>query len=105
MDQDTRVIINRLKSLSDSLREYIMVLDGAEIGRIRVGESFKMPISPGEHQIFLKIDWCRSNLLNFTAEEGIQVELECGSSLTGWRIFLGFLYISFWRDKYLWIRQ
>jgi len=105
MTEETMLNLNRVTSFSDSLRAYIIVLDGEEFGQIRAGESFNITISPGEHQIFLKIDWCRSNILVFTARPGAEISLNCGSSLTGWRILLAYLYIFLWRDQYLWIRE
>ena len=105
MAQETKLNINRVTSYLDRIRAYKIVLDGVEVGQITAGESFDMTISPGEHRILLKIDWCRSNMLDFTAQAGAEVTLNCGSSLTGWRIFMVFLYVSFLRDKYLWIQE
>jgi hypothetical protein len=105
MAQETKLNINRVTSFADRIRAYIIVLDGVEVGQITAGESFDMAISPGEHRILLKIDWCRSNKLDFTAQAGTEVTLNCGSSLTGWRIFMVFLYVSFLRDRYLWIQE
>lgn len=105
MTQNATLHVYRGTSYADRSRAYIVVLDGTEVGRIRAGESFAMTVSPGEHQVFLKIDWCRSNMYEFVAQAGSDVTLNCGSNLAGWRIFLGFLYISLWRDQYLWIRE
>ena len=62
-------------------------------------------IAPGDHQIHLEIDWCMSNILNFSARPGNEINFECGSSLSGGKSFLIMLYITIWRDKYLWLRM
>ena len=87
MTEEAKLNLNRVTSFSDSLRAYSIVLDGAVVGHIKAGESVDIPVHPGKHQIFLKIDWCRSNILDFTAQTGAEVTLNCGTNLTGWQIF------------------
>ena len=102
---ETVLNITRLKSFISSLRSFTIVVDGKEIGTIKVGETVRLSVEPGNHRIFLKIDWCRSNIIDFVAKAKTEHNLECGTSLTGLRIFLVLLYITFWWNKYLWIRK
>lgn len=44
---------------------YKVVLDGNIIGHIKNGEEKEFDIPEGNHDLFLKIDWCRSNVLSF----------------------------------------
>lgn len=104
MDQETKLTIQRTKSFASILRSYKIVLDGKEIGWIDAGRSFSATITPGSHQIVLKIDWCRSNFLDFAAEQGCEVQLKCGTNIEGWKGLLVLIYITFLRDRYLWIR-
>jgi hypothetical protein len=61
-------------------------------------------IRPGNHQLHLKIDWCRSNIVNFETT-GSLVEFECGSNLRGIKLLLGFFYITFLRSQYIWLKK
>jgi hypothetical protein len=99
------MILTRFSSLADWIRVYAIIVDGKDSGCIRAGETLQLSLSPGNHKIYLKIDWCRSNAIDFEVKEADETKFECGSSLTGWRLLLGLIYISFWRNKYLWIRQ
>lgn len=101
---ETILKITRLTSYPDRLRVYKIVVDGKEMGFIRAGETVQVSVEPGNHRINLKIDWCRSNIIEIVAKAETEYKLECGSSLSGWRIFLALLYITFWWDNYLWIR-
>jgi len=47
------------------LRAYKVVLDGKVIGTIKDGEQVEFDVAPGRHQLQLKIDWCRSNIVDF----------------------------------------
>jgi hypothetical protein len=82
---DATLVLQRAKGgWRDFARAYIVVLDGTEAGKIKRGERVEIPVSPGDHEVFLRIDWARSPALNITAGAGEVVELACrpgGSSL------------------------
>ena len=48
--------------------------------------------------------------INFTRDIGMSInkdeiiEFDCDNSIRGWRIFLDLLYITFLKNKYLWIK-
>lgn len=62
-------------------------------------------ITPGNHTIYLKIDWCRSNKLEFNIHGNKTIEFECGPSIKSLNILCGLIYITFMRNKYLWIKK
>jgi hypothetical protein len=39
------------------LRAYKVVVDGKTVGEIRNGETKEFPMSAGQHDVSLKIDW------------------------------------------------
>jgi hypothetical protein len=61
----------------DRLRRYQVVLDGEQVAAIKRGERIDLPVSPGTHSIFLKIDWARSPRLQLDIAPGQVVTLEC----------------------------
>jgi hypothetical protein len=96
--------IKRDAGYADRIRAYKIVLDDNVIGEIKNGEQVELNAPPGKHQLFLKIDWCSSNTINFESDTNT-TEFECGSNLRGWKILLGVLYTTFLRNQYIWLRK
>lgn len=63
----------------DLLRKYVIVIDGAVAGRIGRGQTVELPVTPGRHEIFLKVDWCRSPSMELDAISGEAIDLRCAS--------------------------
>ncbi len=101
----TRISLLRRSALADKLQAYNVLVDGGEVAQIRDGQSISITASPGTHTVQLKMDWCRSEPVEFSVREGMSVRFECGSSLGGWRIILSVIYITLLRNRYIWIRQ
>jgi hypothetical protein len=99
----TTISVSRDSGYADRRRDYRVVLDGAEIGRIGDGGQTSFDITSGRHQLMLKIDWCRSNIVVFDLAEGQSAEFKCGSSLRGWRQALLLYYAIFGFRNYLWL--
>ena len=97
--------INRDSGYVDNRRAYKIVLDKKVIGEIRDGQQVDKDVSRGEHKLYLRIDWCRSNIEEFEYDGGTAVEFECGSNLRGWRLLLSILYVTILRTKYIWLKR
>ncbi len=94
--------INRALDYNDRLRKYRIMVDDVCLGYIKNGETKKFEIPPGRHRIYLKIDWCRSNELEFILEKGEKAIFDCGNATKWYNVLL---YISFLKNKYLWLRK
>ena len=97
--------INRINKYPDRMRNYKVVLDNNCLGEVGGGETKIFEVAQGKHTIYLKIDWCRSNKLDFYVSENEVLEFDCGSSISGWKILLNIIYIIFLKDNYLWIKM
>ena len=98
------ITLHRKSSYADAIRAYDIVIDGNVSGKIKRGETVSLnSISQGDHQIWIKIDWCRSNKLDFSYD-GTTTHFECGSNLKGLKLFLSIVYI-FIPDKWCWIKK
>lgn len=97
--------INRPCEYTDIFREYKIILDDEEIGKIKSGESKRFQVSQGKHTIYLKIGYCMSNKIKFYAIKDRCIEFDCGNSMEGWRTFMAFIYMTFLQNKYLWINR
>jgi hypothetical protein len=101
----TTITVQRKRSYADSARRYRILVDDQDVKNIGSGKSIEIPVESGDHTIVLKIDWCGSNKLPFSIRQGENLQFECGSSLTGLKIFLGLIYILFKPNEYLWIKK
>ena len=82
------------------MRAYTIVLDGHVIGEIANNQDVELQVSPGQHSLFLKIDWCMSQVVNFEINGEIAF-FECGSSLRGFRLLLAIFYLTILRKRYI----
>jgi hypothetical protein len=102
MDAST-ITISRDSGYADYLRDYRVLVDGGEIGRIANGQTKTFPLEPGSHQLVMKISWCSSNTVAFSLMAGESAHFNCGSNLRGIRLLLCYYYICFAADRYLWL--
>jgi hypothetical protein len=97
--------IKRDSGYVDRLRAYKVVLDGNVVGEVKNGQQIEVDAPQGKHELVLKIDWCRSNSVEFESDGSSDVEFECGSNLRGLKIFLSIVYATFLRSKYIWLTK
>lgn len=98
------VRIKRDSGYADRIRAYKVVLDGKVVGEIKNGQKLDFDVAPGKHRLNLKIDWCRSNIVEFEMA-GNTIEFECGSNLRGFKLLLSLLYITLLRSQYIWLKR
>jgi hypothetical protein len=55
------------------------VVDGNLVGKIKRGQRVELPVSHGQHELFLKIDWCTSRSITFRMQPGAVIEFFCES--------------------------
>lgn len=81
--------ITRDSQFANKMRAYQIFLDEEQIGEIKNGSTFEYILTPGEHTLYLQIDWSKSKAHTFhvTDEEQIHT-FQCGSRLRGWKVFL-----------------
>ena len=90
----------------DRLRAYQVIVDGKKVGEIFDGETRVFAVSPGRHQIRLKVDWFVSNLLELEVAEGDKATLHAKSNLQGriW-LFCRYVFFPYPRDRCLLIEH
>ena len=50
--------LKRDSGYADRMRAYKVILDGKEVTKIRNGQQIELDVAPGNHEVYLKIDWC-----------------------------------------------
>lgn len=88
----------RAGGYTDRARAYTVLVDGAESGKIKHGESVDVPVSPGTHEVQMKIDWARSPALQVEVADGEQVRLSCAPNANPLTILW---YTTIGRDRYI----
>jgi hypothetical protein len=73
-------IVRGIADRADVRRQYRVLIDGAEVGRVGDGQSVEFDVQPGDHTIRLKIDTTGSPELSFSAGEGDTVSFSCYSA-------------------------
>jgi hypothetical protein len=87
---------------ADRMRDYRVMVDDQEVARVANGASVSVPVSAGEHTVWLSIDWCRSPKLKVRAVPGQPLVLDCGANAAP---LLALIYISFLRHRYVWLTE
>ncbi|HEY9030891.1 MAG TPA: hypothetical protein VIM93_05975 [Kangiella sp.] len=100
----SRIKITRDSGYADRVRKYKVICNGDEVAMVGNGESIEFETSSGEKEIYLKIDWCRSNKVTINVPPGGEVRLQGGSSLRGPKVLMAIVYVLFMSHKYLWLR-
>jgi hypothetical protein len=96
------VKIHRENQFADAARAYKIYVDGEQKGEIRRDSTEDFFVPEGAHRIQLKIDWCGSREIEFSAGAEETVEFDCGNNTKG---FFALYYVLFAKDDYLWLRQ
>lgn len=86
------LLVTRDKVYADRSRDYRIIVDDKEIGKIGCGETKKFQIEAGEHTIQAKIDWCRTEKISFNTDQ-MQPRFSVKSNLGGWKVFLALFYL------------
>jgi hypothetical protein len=70
----------------DRLRAYHVIVDGDDVGVIRRGRTATIALTPGQHQVHLTVDWCRSPSVTVDVASGQVVSLSCWSNVNPWEV-------------------
>jgi hypothetical protein len=99
------IIVTRARGgWRDIARSYAVMIDGEPVAKVRRGQRLELPITPGRHDVFMKIDWCRSPSVDVDARPGEVIRLSCapgGSAGAGLEAVLADTqaYIRLTRDE------
>lgn len=72
--------------MTNYLRAYDVFIDNRWEGNIAAGETRHFPLAPGEHQVMLKLDWCRSRTMAVEMNRNRNVSLHCGAKYNNWKV-------------------
>ena len=65
----TKIIIERQSEWNNKARKIDIYIDNKKVGIINDGDTQEYPIKPGTHEVFAKIDWCRSQKIEININQ------------------------------------
>jgi hypothetical protein len=92
------IVRRRAAWYQDRMRDYIVLVDGSERGRVGNDAEVRVHVAPGRHKVQLKIDWCGSPAVDVDVAEGAAQVLDCGPNATP---LTAFFYVIFRAGRYL----
>ncbi|MCH2634721.1 MAG: hypothetical protein MKZ67_02135 [Acidimicrobiales bacterium] len=90
MADPARITIDRINHYRDTVRAYQVKIDGQVFGRVKDGKQQTFEVSPGAHQVRMRLLWLQSPPVDVQLEEGSEVRLRTGPNggiLQAWRIY------------------
>ncbi|UOE95076.1 hypothetical protein [Alkalihalobacillus sp. LMS39] len=103
---ECRLHLKRTSQFINRLRNFKIYIDNVHVKDIGDGKEVVIPIDKGQHTLHIAIDWVKSEKLEIDIDSG-ELELMCGSPLTGVKLFIPFITIigSFVPKWYLFIKK
>lgn len=81
----------------DRIRAYDVIIDDEPRGTLTRGKHAEIPLEAGEHAVYLRIDWCSSQIFRINLGPGDKANFRCRP-----RSVLTLLYgITFGRKNYI----
>jgi hypothetical protein len=105
MDNQGSVILIRKTRWFGLLRSLAVFLDGEKTEAIDEDSTIELTLSPGSHEIYVKMDWARSNKFQFNISAREKVYLVCQTRLGGWKYLFMFFYVIFFFNKIFVVEQ
>lgn len=84
--------------LTDLARTYEVVIDGELVGRLEPTETGEYEVSPGPHELFLRIDWGRSEPVEVHLSPGQTARFHCEPRAN---LLTDIYWITFGRKRYI----
>lgn len=82
--------IERSNEFTNRMREFIILIDGQQAGTIANGATKEFTVSPGQHRLAAKIDWCSSPELTIDVKEDDKSSFNVsGFKYANWLIGIG----------------
>lgn len=83
LSEGATIRLHRHRRYRDKLRNYKVVIDGEERGVIRDGGELTFEVTPGEHEIQVRVDWIASTAITVKVPAGDDVSVICRAARLG----------------------
>jgi hypothetical protein len=87
-EQTATLILNRQPGKRDLWRAYRVMVDGNQLAVLNEGETRELTLSPGGHEIWIKLDWTRSPKVRLDLAEASRTYLRCRAGGNPWMVLI-----------------
>jgi hypothetical protein len=92
MSTSAWIDVERKEGWRDRARPYKVIIDGQRVGGVGHGQQESFEVVPGTHEVFLKLDWCRSPKLTVDVAGGQRAKVTCEAGGNFWMTFFDVLF-------------
>ena len=93
--KNPQIIIHRPNEYVGKLRKLWIFIDGEKTAYVKNGKTVSLEVNSGKHEIYVEMDYLKSNKLEVTVDPKETVHLECGSTLRGVKFFFcAFIFMA-----------
>lgn len=78
-----KLIIERTSQYANKFRSIHIYLNNQKIESLKDGEIKEIIVAEGNHEVFAKIDWCKTKPLKLALKKNEEKKLQLGSDLSG----------------------
>lgn len=103
--ENGKIEITRTQQYANSLRRIKIYIDDKEEYLISDGESKLFELEVGIHEIYVKIDWCKTKPIKIEIKKNETLEFTLGSNVSGWKLIFLIFYITFMTNDFLYLRK
>ena len=75
------ITLHRKSEAATSSRRYSIIIDNELYGTIENGATKKIHIEPGDHKMYLQIDWIKTQPIKFKITKSKDAHFECGTEV------------------------
>jgi len=68
------------------MRDFKVMVDGGEAGRIKNGQDLVLDLAAGEHELFLKMDFSKTKKHRFSVGDSEEIFFTCGPGMLGLKL-------------------
>jgi len=93
--KNPQIIIDRPQKYLHMFAKLWIFIDGEKKAYVKNGKTVSLEVNPGKHEIYVEMDYLKSNKLEVTVDPKETVHLECGSTLRGVKVFFcAFIFMA-----------
>jgi hypothetical protein len=92
MSTSASIDVERQEGWLDRARPYKVIIDGQRAGTVGHGQQQSFEVVPGAHEVFLKLDWCRSPKLTVDVASGERAKVNCAAGGNFWMTFFDVIF-------------
>ena len=100
--EQAEIHLIRTSQSANSGRKVEIYVDDYLKTKLANGSEKIIEVSPGQHTVLAKIDWCKSQKLTLNLEPREKKKLICGSKLVGWKKWLTLFYL-FSKNEFIYL--